>query len=80
MKRLGPAPQQNQDFLADGNRALASTQNRDGSWGYGGSPGTGSMTFAGIASLVMAESQVDEGDALAEDGKIECCVPHRDDL
>ncbi|MHC4400434.1 MAG: YdjY domain-containing protein [Planctomycetota bacterium] len=34
-------------------------QNADGSWGYvGGIPGTGTMTCAGIASLVIADSHL----------------------
>ncbi len=50
------------------------TQNADGSWGYQpGQPGTGSMTCAGIAAVVMAQSQLDEGDAKIQDGQIQCC-------
>lgn len=50
------------------------TQNANGSWGYQpGQPGTGSMTCAGIACVVMAESQLSEGDARVERGRIQCC-------
>lgn len=58
-------------------RALAywkESQNADGSWGYlPGQPGTGSMTCAGIASVVMAKSQLDDGDATVQNGQILCC-------
>jgi hypothetical protein len=50
------------------------TQNANGSWGYQpGQPGTGSMTCAGISAVVMAESQLAEGDATVENGHILCC-------
>lgn len=50
------------------------TQNADGSWGYlPGQPGTGSMTCAGIASVVMAMSQLDDGDATVQGNQILCC-------
>ena len=50
------------------------TQNANGSWGYqAGQPGTGSMTCAGVTAMVMAQSQVEEGDATASGGKIQCC-------
>ena len=50
-------------------------QNVDGSWGYTGLPfGTGSMTCAGIASLVFAADQVQPCDARVVGDRIECCV------
>ncbi len=49
-------------------------QNPDGSWGYHPrSPGTGSMTAAGIACLVIASDMTHSGDARVEGGKIVCC-------
>lgn len=53
-----------------------SRQNPDGSWGYqaAGSPGTGSMTSAGIASMVIANDRVGPVDARIEGDRIECCA------
>jgi hypothetical protein len=49
-------------------------QNRDGSWGYRpGDAGTGSMTCAGITSLVIANDKIGAADAKVEDGAIKCC-------
>lgn len=51
-------------------------QNPDGSWGYGpGSPGTGSMTCAGITSVIIASGQVNPGDAQIVEGRVRCCGP-----
>lgn len=59
-----------------------SAQNSDFSWGYRKRldigpgrefPGTGSMTCAGIASLVMASGRITEGDAIVDGDNIECC-------
>ncbi|MDX1965286.1 MAG: DUF4159 domain-containing protein [Pirellulales bacterium] len=57
------------------------SQNEDGSWGYifdklvhGRTvPGTGSMTCAGIASLLIAQSMVEQGDAKIQGDNIICC-------
>jgi hypothetical protein len=50
------------------------TQNLDGSWGYmEGMPGTGSMTCAGIAALVIAEDRLHRGDAEVQNDKVRCC-------
>lgn len=50
-------------------------QNPDGSWRYMSLPvGTGSMTCAGIASLVIAADRMQPGDARAMGDRIECCV------
>jgi len=55
-------------------------QNVDGSWGYyKGVPGTGSMTSAGIASLVIAADTVRPSDAKADGDRITCCVQGEDD-
>jgi hypothetical protein len=55
------------------------TQNPNGSWGYQpGQPGTGSMTCAGIAAIVMCENQLGDGDATIENGRIVCCGQQRD--
>ena len=49
-------------------------QNDNGSWGYLPShPGTGSMTCAGIASLVITSGKIGEGDARVVAGKVQCC-------
>jgi hypothetical protein len=50
------------------------TQNLDGSWGYrinGG--GTGSMTSAGIAAMVIADDRLHRGDAEVQDERVLCC-------
>jgi hypothetical protein len=54
-------------------------QNPDGSWGYriGDRTGTGSMTCAGITSLVIASDRVHESDARVSGDHIECCLPRR---
>lgn len=53
----------------------ASCQNQDGSWGYyRGMPGTGSMTCAGIASMIISSGALHEGDARVVGDRIECCV------
>ncbi len=50
------------------------TQNPDGSWGYhDGDPGTGSMTCAGIACLIMAAEKLSDGDATIEGDGVACC-------
>ena len=55
------------------------TQNQDGGWGYTPSPGgrgsggsTGSMTTAGIASLIISAGVLDRGGATVEGDKIIC--------
>lgn len=49
-------------------------QNTDGSWGYyKGLGGTGSMTCAGIASLVITDDVVRHRDAAAAGNSIKCC-------
>ncbi len=51
-------------------------QNPDGSWGYTlGAGGSGSMTCAGITSLVIANDKIDEGDARVQGNRILCCQP-----
>ncbi len=50
------------------------TQAPDGSWGYtpNESP-SGSMTCAGIASLVIASGQLQSGDSSVNEGRVVCC-------
>ncbi|HYW80102.1 MAG TPA: DUF4159 domain-containing protein, partial [Thermoguttaceae bacterium] len=49
-------------------------QNVDGSWGYyKGQPGTGSMTCAGVASLIITSDKVQQADAKATGDRIQCC-------
>jgi len=56
-----------------------SAQNLDGSFGYYNlsgrveTPGSGSMTCAGIASLVIASGRIAAGDASADGNEIHCC-------
>jgi hypothetical protein len=48
--------------------------NADGSWGYSGrSPGTGSMTCAGIASIWITSEHIGTPDAQAARGAVSCC-------
>ncbi len=50
-------------------------QNLDGSWGYYKPvPGTGSMTCAGITSLIIAGNMVHRADAKAEGDHVQCCA------
>ncbi|WP_167547008.1 DUF4159 domain-containing protein [Stieleria maiorica] len=48
-------------------------QKPNGGWGYGGSSATGSMTCAGIASLIIANGRLGNVSSSVSDGKIECC-------
>ncbi len=51
-----------------------SCANADGSWGYSGrSPGTGSMTCAGIASIWITTEQIGLPDAQAANESVSCC-------
>ncbi|MCE5269255.1 MAG: DUF4159 domain-containing protein [Planctomycetaceae bacterium] len=53
-------------------------QNIDGSWSYKrGAPGTGSMTCAGISSLVIAADRVQSSDARVVGDRIDCCGSHQ---
>ncbi|MBX7164853.1 MAG: DUF4159 domain-containing protein [Pirellulales bacterium] len=50
-------------------------QNGDGSWAYtiAGGAGTGSMTCAGITSMVICTGRLAQGDARVEGGRALCC-------
>ena len=49
-------------------------QNPDGSWTYSkGQPGSGSMTCAGITSLIIASGELAAGDAEVIGGQVRCC-------
>jgi hypothetical protein len=49
-------------------------QNPDGSWGYvKGQSGTGSMTCAGITSLIIAADKLQGADAKVDGDRILCC-------
>ncbi|WP_428305170.1 DUF4159 domain-containing protein [Lacipirellula sp.] len=51
-------------------------QNPDGSWGWGPDyPGTGSMTAAGIASVLAASERLEPSDARVQGDAISCCNP-----
>ena len=56
------------------------TQNEDGSWGWGPNyPGSGSMTCAGIAAILIASGRLGDGDAAVRgDDVIGCGVQSRD--
>jgi hypothetical protein len=64
----------NEQTWRQANAYWESHQYKDGSWGYAGSRGTGSMTCAGIASLVIAADRVQAADARAAGDRIECCL------
>ncbi|MHB1034029.1 MAG: DUF4159 domain-containing protein [Pirellulales bacterium] len=51
-------------------------QNPDGSWNYmqGMPGGTGSMTSAGITSVIIASGRLSEADAAAVGREIQCCA------
>ncbi|NQU24419.1 MAG: DUF4159 domain-containing protein [Candidatus Nealsonbacteria bacterium] len=50
-------------------------QNIDGSFGYRpGHSGTGSMTCAGIASLIITADQIGQSNAKAERERVRCCL------
>lgn len=54
-------------------------QKADGSWGYEkGHPSTGSMTCAGIASVIIAQDRLRTGDASILEGGVRCCLPQND--
>jgi hypothetical protein len=55
-------------------------QNPDGSWGYYKHvPGTGSMTCAGITSMVITADKIEQADAKAVGEKIQCCGQSEND-
>jgi len=50
------------------------SQHPDGSWSYvPNTPGTGSMTCAGVTSLLLAAEKLDRADAAVEGETIACC-------
>jgi len=54
-------------------------QNHDGSWSYvagGNGSGSGSMTTAGITSMVIALEQLEDGDAKVNGNQVQCCAEH----
>jgi hypothetical protein len=65
-------------------RAMAfwlDSQNMDGGFGYmPGLASTGSMTCAGITSLVIASGKLTDGDAKVKNGKVLCCGEQMSDL
>lgn len=57
----------------------ADNQNHNGSWGYKPNlPGTGSMTCAGIAALVITSDRLSRGDAEADGDIVTCCGEQQD--
>lgn len=49
------------------------SQKNDGGWSYQSGFSRGSMTCAGIASLIICEGRIGRGDAQIVDGRIICC-------
>jgi hypothetical protein len=50
------------------------TQLQNGAWGYyEGQPPTGSMTCAGISSVVIASGRLTSGNSSIQGGQIQCC-------
>jgi hypothetical protein len=62
-------------------RHWIATQGFDGGWNYTGEarPSSGSMTAAGIATLVITESMLGESKDLDEAGNLDCCGESADD-
>ncbi|MCE9528356.1 MAG: DUF4159 domain-containing protein [Planctomycetales bacterium] len=55
-------------------------QKEQGSWSYfGEGGGSGSMTCAAVASLIIARDHIGSGDAVVLDGRIQCCGNGTDD-
>lgn len=56
-------------------------QRKDGSWSYSSNPnGKGSMTCAGISSLIIAKRNLEMGDAsIGLNGRVQCCGAQQDD-
>ncbi|MCL4190931.1 MAG: terpene cyclase/mutase family protein [Thermoguttaceae bacterium] len=62
------------DTLRRAKTYWARCQNSDGSWSYQGrGAGSGSMTCAGIASVIIADDMIGRLDASVERGRIRCC-------
>lgn len=56
-------------------------QNQNGSWGYKpGLGGTGSMTCAGVAALVITSDRLSRGDAEVDGDHITCCGEQQDNM
>lgn len=55
-------------------------QGTDGSWGYGSdrASSSGSMTCAGVGSLVIALGSISNSDAKVEGERVQCCLPPSD--
>jgi len=50
------------------------SQNPDGSWGYKpGMTGSGSMTSAGIAAMIITNDRLNKSDATVNGDRVECC-------
>jgi hypothetical protein len=51
-------------------------QRKDGSWGYRTLAGSGSMTCAGLSSLLICAKNLLRGDAAVKNGRVLCCGRH----
>ncbi|HEV7226020.1 MAG TPA: DUF4159 domain-containing protein [Pirellulales bacterium] len=57
----------------------ARAQQTNGSWGYKpGQAGTGSMTCAGIAAMVITADRLNRGDAEIDGNRVRCCGQQQD--
>ena len=56
------------------------SQKSNGGWGYFQGPASGSMTCAGIASLIIANGSLGNSSSSVKDGKIECCGGDENDV
>lgn len=54
-------------------------QNADGGWGYVRQGSTGSMTVAGIATMVIVNSMLSDEEEVDEDGNPICCAEAEED-
>jgi hypothetical protein len=52
---------------------------RDGGWAYPGRSNSGSMTCAGIASIIIARGRLGSGSAPVDGDQIQCCGAQLDD-
>lgn len=62
--------------IQNGRRYWLEKMNNSGTWGYRGEPKPrGSMTCAGIASMLILEDSAATQDASAQGNQIQCCTP-----
>src|SRR5262249_27208223 len=76
LKRESPVPRETWQRAVDN---FAQAQNENGSWGYvkKGDHGYGSMTCAGIASIIIASGQLQGSSATLAGETVKCCGSDR---